>query len=110
MDIKPSPIDYSRHGGISRAWFIITMTQSAMSRVSPCIDTTLRKQSFVEFMPSIAVMLDNRLVRDAESASSDMAPVRRVESNRWLLEGFAGAAQSEKALRVEVREDGNKDI
>jgi hypothetical protein len=39
-----------------------------------------------------------------------MAPVRGVEPDRVLLEGFARATEGEETLRIEIRKDEDKNV
>jgi hypothetical protein len=72
---------------------------------APGIYTALGEQPPVHLLPAIAVMLDDWLIGYSESTARGEAPVRRVESNRWLLEALAGAAECKEALCVEIWED-----
>lgn len=76
-----------------------------MTIATPGIHTALREQPPVHLLPAVTVMLDDWLVRHAEGATCGEAPVRRVESNRRLLEALAGAAEGKEALRVQIWED-----
>jgi hypothetical protein len=87
---------------------VVTMSQTFVAVAAPGIYTALGEQPPVHLLPAITVMLDDWLVGYSESTTRGEAPVRRVESNRWLLEALAGAAECKEALCVEVWEDEHK--
>ena len=81
-----------------------------MRVAAPGEDAALGEHAAVHLLPAHAVMLHDGLIRDAESGAGLVAPVGGIEAYRGLLEAFACAAEGEEALRVEVREDEDKDV
>lgn len=69
-----------------------SVPQTVMSILTPREDTALSEQPAVHLLPPDTVMLDDWLIRYAESGAGDVAPVGGVESYRGLLERFACAA------------------
>jgi hypothetical protein len=55
-------------------------------------------------------MLNDRLIRQAEGATSRMAPVCGIEAYGALLEGFTCAAEGEETLGVQVGKYKDQDI
>jgi hypothetical protein len=80
------------------------MPQTFVTIAAPGVHAALSEEPPVHLLPAVTVMLDDWLVRYSEDATRGKAPVRRIESNRWLLEAFAGAAECKEALCVQIRE------
>lgn len=89
---------------------LIAMAETTVGIVTPGIDATLSKQPTVHLLPAYAIMLDDRLIRYAEGTTCREAPIRGVELDRRLLECFAGAAEGEEALGIEVGKNQDEDI
>lgn len=76
------------------------MPQTVMRIAAPREDAALRKEALVQPLPAQTVGLNNGLIWHAEGGASGMAPVRWIQADEGLLEGFAGAAEGEEALGV----------
>lgn len=69
-----------------------SVPQTVMSILTPREDTALSEQPTIHLLPPDTVMLDDWLIRYAESGAGDVAPVGGVEPYRWVLERFACTA------------------
>lgn len=55
-------------------------------------------------------MLHDRLIGHSEGTASGMAPVGGIKTYRFLMKGFAGTAEGEEALCVEVWKHEDEDV
>lgn len=74
----------------------VAVAQTGFLVVAPGHHAALHEHALVEFLPSFAVVLDHRLVRDSESGSHNGRPEGGFVKELGLMERFAGRSEREE--------------
>lgn len=88
----------------------VAVAQTGFLIVAPGHHAALHEHALVELLPSLAVVLDHRLVRDSESGSHNGRPKGGFVEELGLVEGFAGGSEREERVRVKVWKDEEEDL